>query len=204
MTDTPQKDKVMNSGHEFQFFVNSSPEKIMEKDNSSLEYIITQNDFLHKRVKDLQTKFKNVKDEKDEFEEDNERLEKKLISLRGVTINEYEMSKLLEETIKGYKLTIENHKKIEKQYKNALNNDYIIITILYIINYLLGLMGFVFPLISFYVLGITIIANNTTVSKEINEKANKIKLDVTYQNKENEYHKLRKNQDYVTTMIENL
>lgn len=204
MSDTPQKDKVMNSGHEFQFFVNSSPEKIMEKDNSSLEYIITQNDFLHKRVKDLQTKFKTLKDEKDEFEEDNERLEKKLISLRGVTINEYQMSQLLEETIKGYKLTIEDHKKIEKQYKNSLNNDYIIITILYVVNYLLGLMGFVFPLISFYILGITIIANNTTVSKEINEKANKIKLDVTYQNKEIEYHKLRKNQEYVTTMIENL
>ena len=107
---------MSDSSKGFSFFLNSTPKEVNEKDNPSLEYIVVQNDFLHQKVKDLEEQINELTKEKDQFEEDNERLEKRLVALRGITFNEYEMSKLLEQTMKGYKGTIEEYKKIENFY----------------------------------------------------------------------------------------
>ena len=53
-------------------------------------------------------------------------------------------------------------------------------------------------------MGNVVIANSTTMCKNISEKAKSIKLDSIYQNKEKEYADLRKKQDYISTMIENM
>ena len=188
----------------FSFFLGSSVEKINEKDNKSLEYIVVQNDFLHKRVEELQKQVEELTKEKDDFEEDNERFEKRMVALRGITFNEFEMSKLLEQTIKGYKQTIIRHKNIELEYKKALNSDYITVTMFFLLNYILDFIGFGNPLLLFYIMGITMIGNNTMLSKTIGAKAKKITLDVMYIDKENEYQKLRQNQDYISTMIDNM
>ena len=188
----------------FSFFLGSSPEKISEKDNPSLEYIVVQNDFLHKRVEELQKQVEELTKEKDNFEEDNERFEKRMIALRGIIFNEFEMSKLLEQTIKGYKQTIERHKNIENEYRKALNSDYITVTLFFLFNYILDLVGFSNPVMILYLMGITMIANSTGLSKTINAKANKITLDTMYIDKEKEYQKLRQNQDYISTMIDNM
>ena len=183
----------------FSFFVNSSPEKITEAHNPSLEFIVTQNDFFHKENSALKCKIQELVRERDEYEEENERFEKRIVALRGITFNECEMSKLLEYTIKGYKKTIECHKDTQKEYIKGLNNNFIGVNIFFIINYLLGI-----PFVLFYVMGITIIAYNTHLTKTINEKSNKIVLDSICLDKEKEYRELRKNQDYITTMIENM
>ena len=188
----------------FTFFLGSSSKDINEKDNPSLEYIVVQNDFLHKRLQELTKQVEELTKEKDEFEEDNERCEKRMVALRGITFNECEMSKLLEQTIKGYKQTIVRHKNIQNEYKQALNTNYINVTLFFILNYILDILGFSNPLMLFYLMGITMIANSTGLSKTINEKAKKVMLDSMYLDKEKEYQKLRKNQDYISTMIDNM
>jgi len=195
---------MSESNRGFSFFLNSSPKEINEKDNPSLEYIVIQNDFLHKKVKELECQIDELVKEKDEFEEDNERSEKRLTALRGITFNECEMSKLLEVTVKGYKQTIKEHQQIEEEYNNATKSEYSIISLFFLINYFLGFIGVFIPLIMFYLMGIVVIANSTTMCKNISEKAKRIKLDSIYQNKEKEYADLRKNQDYISTMIENM
>ena len=188
----------------FTFFLGSSPKEIAEKDNPSLEYIVIQNDFLHKKVKELEKQIEELTREKDEFEEDNERYEKRMLALRGITFNECEMSNLIEQTVEGYKLVIAKHKDIHKHYKSALKSDYIIIMGFYILNYIFEVFGFIFPWLFFYTLGLFLIAINAYLSNEIDKISDKITLDPMYVKKEEQYKELRKNQDYVSTMIENM
>ena len=188
----------------FTFFLGSSSKDINEKDNPSIEYIVVQNDFLHKRVEELQKQVEELTKEKDEFEEDNESFEKRMISLRGITFNEFEMSKLLEQTIKGYKQTIIRHKNIQNDYKKVLDNEYITVTIFFALNYILDFIGFGNPLVLFYLMGISMIANSTALAKDISSKAKNVVLDSLYLDKEKEYQKLRQNQDYISTMINNM
>ena len=190
---------MSDSSKGFSFFLNSTPKEINEKDNPSLEYIVVQNDFLHQKVKDLEEQINELTKEKDQFEEDNERLEKRLVALRGITFNEYEMSKLLEQTMKGYKGTIEEYKKIENFYlRNIIG--YYFISILY---FILSIFGFFDPIFLLCLMGITIIGNSITLLSKIGSK-DEIRLPVLCVNKEKEYHSLRKNQDYIGKMIDNM
>lgn len=188
----------------FNFFLNSSSKEIQEKDNPSLEYIIIQNDFLHKRVKELEEQNQELTKEKEEFEHDNERYESRFTALRGITFNECEMSKLLEKVVKGYNETIEEHKNIEKEYYKIMQSNYKIVGLFQILNYLIIMLGFYIPEVMFYLLGIFVIGYNTILSKDINKRAIKVKLDTYYEQREKEYTKLRKNQDYISTMLDNI
>ena len=188
----------------FNFFLNSSSKEIHDKDNPSLEYIVIQNDFLHNKVKELESHIYELTQEKEQFEEDNERCEKRLTALRGIAFNECEMSKLLQQVVVGHKNIIEEHKKIQKDYQYAMRSDYLVVTVFYVLNYIFGLVGLYMPLMMFYALGVVMIAHSTTLSKELDRKSKHIKLDVTFSQKEQEYNKLRKNQDYISTMIENM
>ena len=183
----------------FTFFLNSTPKEVNEKDNPSLEYIVTQNDFFHKRVRDLEEDIIDLTKEKDQFEDENERYEKRLGALRGITFNECEMSKLLESTIKGYKQTIEEHKKIELVYISNIISFYLI-AVLY---FFLTIFDVFNPLFLLCLMGITIVANSITLLSKVKDK-DKIKLPILYVEKEKEYHNLRKNQDYISTMIDNM
>ena len=190
----------MADSNAFKFFLNSSPGEIKEKDNSSLEYIIAQNDFFHHQVEELKKEMNSLITEKNIFEEENERYEKSMVALRGITYNEYEMCKLLEEVLQSYKNTTNGYKKHQKQYREYTKNYYIVILVFYLLQYFLSTLGYNYLLLFFYSLGGVLIFG----SYHLNKKIKGTVIGNVYVSKENRYLELRKNQDYVGKMIDNM
>ena len=185
----------MNTDREFTFFVNSNPKEIKD----SLDYIVAQNDFFHAKVHELETQIKELTDEKNQFEDDNERVEKSLTGLRGITVNEFEMNRILEGVVTGYKEAYLLQSKMVTSYRNLAKCHYIGIAICYIL-FILGFTGYMFSL---SMTALIIIYNTATIT-DIDNKLGHIKQIECQINKEEEYNSLRKNQDYIAKMIENM
>lgn len=191
---------MSDSSQGFTFFSNSSPKEISQKDEPLLQYIVIQNDFLHQRVAELEKQIKELSQEKEQLEEDNERIEKSITALRGITFNECEMSKLLENVIKGYKDVDKIYNKAIREYCDVSFVHYYIVAT----HCLLAILTFIDPLIIFYLMAISILTFNAVVVSSIDENIKKNNLPSIYEEKEREYYKLRKNQEYITTMIESM
>ena len=128
----------------------------------------------------------------------------KIIALTDIIFNERELSKLLELTNKGHKLTIIRHKHIENEYKQALESNYIAVTMFFVANCILEFMGFSDPSMFFHVMGITMVAISAMLIKVIGKKANKVSVDSEYMDKEKKYQELRKTQNSITATIDNM
>ena len=185
----------MTTDKGFTFFMNSNPKEIRD----SLDYIVAQNDFFHTKIHELETQIKELTDEKNQFEDDNERIEKSLTGLRGITVNEFEMCKILEGVVKGYKETNLIQSKMAISYKNLARYNYIGVVICYT-TVLLGFTGYMFSLC----MATLVIIYNTSTVADIDNKLDYIKKIEQQINKEEEYNLLRENQDYIGKMIENM
>ena len=82
----------------------------------SLNFIILQNDFLHKRVEELQKEFNELQIQKDELEEDNERMEVSKTSLKGYVQNQGEFNKLSKKLVVHYDENLSNLTKINNEF----------------------------------------------------------------------------------------
>lgn len=89
------------------FFANGSKnENEIPKDNSSVSYIIMQNDVLHQKYDTIKSELHELKVQNDELETDNDRLQKSRTCLQGYTKNEF--------------IRANEYKKLNKMYKNAI------------------------------------------------------------------------------------
>ena len=181
----------MSSTSPFTYFTNSKP------GDSSQEYIISQNDHFHKQVEELQKEINLLKIEKDSLEEDNERCEKSLTALRGITQNEYEMTKMLEEIVHGYKNTLKKHKKNQEKF---IQNSSFVLCFIYLIQFTLNAIGIKLPFVFFYLVGFLAVIKILKMKKNITSDL----INPIYISKEKDYVDMRKNQDYVSKMIDSL
>ena len=187
------------NAHTFSFFVgDKTPSDIADKDNSYVEYIIYQNDMLHTKNRTLEDELFFVKTERDTYIEENERYEKSVTGLRGMAINEYEMSRMLEKVIDGYR------ELVRSQHKEVL-------TMTKMIGLYLIAVGMIFVLMLaghnifwiFWTLNIGYMGSVVYVRKTF-WNTNTPKIPIKYQEKMDEYEKLRKNQDYIKQLVDNM
>lgn len=130
------------------FFANGKNENEVPKDNSSVSYIIMQNDVLHQKYDCMKNELNELKVEKDELEIDNDRLQKSRTCLQGYTKNEF--------------IRANEYKKLNKMYKNAfkLLTHYFytcnIISIAYVIIPYLSIPYYVLPFTTTSILSVHI------------------------------------------------
>jgi len=180
--------------HTFSFFVGDKiPSDIEEKDNSYVEYIIYQNDMLHTKNRKLEEDIYTISTERDTYIEENERYEKGVTGLRGMAINEYEMSKMLENVIEGYKkVNRQEHTKLNDMYR--MTGIYIVLSSIAIIVMLAG-----YDMFSVLNLGYMAFI---MCCKKTYWNYSRPKLPQNYQDKVDEYKELRKNQSYIQQLVD--
>ena len=183
----------------FSFFVNSSPEEISKKEEPYLQYILLQNDWLHQQVEEFKKEIKNIKEEKEEFERDNENCEKKIISLRGIAYNEHEMHELLTKISYSYIQLIGKHKNVEKDYD-------LILFMIVLFNIILTMIKIITDIhfVIFFVIMLSIIIFGTTCYISLRKKTQSLELEKKYSEMIKEYKSLMKNQDYISKTIDNI
>jgi len=174
----------------------------MDHDNNknTTDYIISQNKLLLCEVELLKSKVREAEVERDKFEEENESYQKRIISLRGITFNEYQMSQMLEGVVKGYKNFC---KERESQYmaSNSYVNTLFQGTFMfYLLTAFLHLTGFIAAAVIYYTFGLILI----TSTYNERSKLRKIDLGSMYSETWREYQELRKNQDYVSQLIDSV
>jgi len=89
---------------------------LSETKDKHQDYIILQNDFLHKKVEDLQTELFEVRKELEELTEDNESLELSKTSLKGYVQNQGNYSKMSKRLVEHYNQNLSKISKLNDQY----------------------------------------------------------------------------------------
>jgi len=84
-------------------------------DKNSTNYIIYQNDYLHKRVKELEDEVHELNSKITDIEEDNESLEISKTSLKGYVQNQGEYNKLSRNLVEIYNNAIGNISKNKEE-----------------------------------------------------------------------------------------
>src|SRR6185503_20078011 len=91
---------------------------VNEKDTSkdSSNYIILQNDHLHRRVHELETELSDLRKDFEELEEENGSLETSKTSLKGYIKNEGEYSRYSKNLVEHYNENLAKVSKIHDQF----------------------------------------------------------------------------------------